>query len=190
MNQLGISRAAFVGNSWGGGYALYFAERHPDRVTKYVSLDGTGLNLDDTGGSLIWKFAKVPVIGEIVFELGSGRSDVRKYLTDTLIRAPVTDDMVTEYYLPYRIHANLVSQWTFERNLDWLQTERLLPRLIAPTLIVWGRQDKTLLPELYLPRWKALKPNARIEAIDQAGHLVHVDQPEQVAKLILQFLDS
>jgi len=110
MDRLGLTKAAFAGNSWGGGYALYFAETHPDRVTKYISLDGTGLDLDDTGGSLAWKIAKIPVLDEVFFELGAGRSDVKNYLKDTLIHAPITDDMVSEYYIPYRLQANLISQ--------------------------------------------------------------------------------
>lgn len=29
MNKLHIPEAAIGGNSWGGGYALYFTEKHP-----------------------------------------------------------------------------------------------------------------------------------------------------------------
>jgi len=64
----------------------------------------------------------------------------------------------------------------------------LLPELKAPALIIWGRQDRTLPAQLYVRRWKALKPDARVLEIDQAGHLVHVDQPDQVARAMLDFL--
>jgi alpha-beta hydrolase superfamily lysophospholipase len=36
MNTLHIPKATFIGSSWGGGYALYFTEKHPERVIKPV----------------------------------------------------------------------------------------------------------------------------------------------------------
>ena len=60
----------------------------------------------------------------------------------------------------------------------------------TPTLIVWGKQDQLLLPDLYLPRLHQLVPRATIVEIDQAGHLVYEDQPEQVNRLLLRFLGS
>ena len=42
LNTLHIPKATFIGSSWGGGYALYFTEKHPERVSTLVSLDGAG----------------------------------------------------------------------------------------------------------------------------------------------------
>lgn len=80
MNALHIPTAAFIGNSWGGGYALSFTETHPERVIKYVSLDGTGLTLDDTGGQLIWQLAKWPGLGEVEMKVSATPESVRQYL--------------------------------------------------------------------------------------------------------------
>lgn len=190
MNALHIPRAAFIGNSWGGGYALYFAETHPERAIKYISLDGTGLNLDDTGGSLLWELAKLPVLGEVEMKLTATPDAVRQEMEDLFVNAKITEDMVREYSIPYSFHCNLISQWVLERNLDWRVTERLIPQMKTPTLIIWGEQDNLLLPSLYLPRWRQLAPHDQIVVIDHAGHAVQDDQPEQVAHLILNFLAS
>jgi pimeloyl-ACP methyl ester carboxylesterase len=188
MNALHIPKAAFIGNSWGGGYALYFTETHPERAIKYISLDGTGLNLDDTGDSLLWKLAKLPVLGEVEMKLTVTPDAVRQEMEGLFVNVKVTEDMVREYYIPYSFHYNLISQWTLERNLDWRVTERLLPQMRTPTLIVWGRQDNLLLPNLYLPRWRQLAPHNQIVVIDHAGHAVQDDQPERVSQLMLSFL--
>lgn len=190
MNTLHIPKAAFIGNSWGGGYALYFSERHPERVSKYVSLDGTGLNLDDTGGSLEWELAKWPVLGEVEMKLTATPAFVRQEMESIFVNTKVTDDMVQEYYIPYTFHCNLVSQWMLERNLDWSVTEQLIPQMKASTLIIWGKQDNLLDPNAYLPRWQRLGPQAQIVEIDHAGHAVQDDQPEQVNQLLLRFLAS
>ena len=75
-----------------------------------------------------------------------------------------------------------------ESNLDLRVTERLIPQMKTPTLVIWGKQDNLLLPNLYLPRWHQLDSPAQIVEIDHAGHTVQDDQPEQVNQLILNFL--
>ena len=56
--------------------------------------------------------------------------------------------------------------------------------------VLWGKQDTVLDPHLYLPRWHQLDPRAKIVEINQAGHAVQDDQPEQVNQLLLNFLAS
>ncbi len=70
----------------------------------------------------------------------------------------------------------------------WEGTEQLLAQMKTPTLVIWGKQDTVLDPHLYLPRWRRLDPSAKIVEINQAGHAVQDDQPEQVNQLILNFL--
>ncbi|HLZ56919.1 MAG TPA: alpha/beta hydrolase [Ktedonosporobacter sp.] len=185
MNNLHILRAAFVGNSWGGGYALYFTERHPERVSKYVSLDGTGLDIPDT---FFWQLTAFPVVGEVYTKLTVSPDAVRQFLQAVTVHTQITDDMVQEFSIPYSFHSNLASWWTLERNLHWSVTEQLILHMKTPILVIWGKQDAVLDPGLYLPRWRQLAPTARVVEIDQAGHLVHDDQPEQVNQLLLNFL--
>ncbi|GHO46289.1 hypothetical protein KSX_44520 [Ktedonospora formicarum] len=96
--------------------------------------------------------------------------------------------MVQEYSIPYAFPCNLTSQWVLERNLHWSDTEDLLPRLKAPTLIIWGKQDTVLDPALYIPRWRKLAPKATIVEVEHASHVVHASQPERVNQLLLEFL--
>ncbi|HZR43504.1 MAG TPA: alpha/beta hydrolase [Ktedonobacteraceae bacterium] len=185
LNALHIPRAAFIGNSWGGGYALYFTETHPERVIKYVSLDGTGLNLPDNWE---WELAKWPVLGEVEMKLTATPTYIRQTLEQLYAPRKVNDDMVQEYAIPYSFHVNLISQWVLERNLHWSVTERLLPQVKTPILVIWGKQDDILDSNLYLPRWRKYDPHATIVEIDQASHTVHDSQPEQVNRLLLSFL--
>ena len=60
--------------------------------------------------------------------------------------------------------------------------------MTAPTLLVWGKQDK-LIPPPYAERFKALLPGeSRIAWIDQAGHMVPYEQTAAVAAAITSFL--
>lgn len=185
LDHFHLGRVAIGGNSEGGGIALSFAEQYPDRVSKYISLDGTGLNIPDTW---FWQLIAFPVIGEVYTKVTISRDTMRQLLSAVTVRMKVTDAIVENYYIPYTFHPNVVSFWVMERTIHWEETERLLPQMSIPALVIWGKQDSVLDPHLYLPRWRRLSPHATIVEIDQAGHAVQEDQPEQVSQLLLHFL--
>ena len=64
-----------------------------------------------------------------------------------------------------------------------------LYRLSAPTLLVWGTEDK-LIPPVYADRWQALVPQARLAKIPAAGHMVPYEQPAAVAAELERFLEA
>ncbi len=185
LDHFHLRRVAIGGNSEGGGIALSFAEHYPDRVSKYISLDGTGLNIPDTW---FWQLIAFPVIGEVYTKVTISRDTMRQILSAVTVHLKVTDAIVENYYIPYTFFPNVVSFWVMERTIHWEETQRLLPRMSIPILVIWGKQDSVLDPHLYLPRWRRLSPHATLVEIDQAGHAVQEDQPEQVSQLLLQFL--
>jgi pimeloyl-ACP methyl ester carboxylesterase len=62
-----------------------------------------------------------------------------------------------------------------------------LYRLKAPTLLVWGAQDKLVDPA-YGEDFAAAIADARLEIVDGAGHLPQLEQPERTIGLITDFL--
>jgi pimeloyl-ACP methyl ester carboxylesterase len=59
----------------------------------------------------------------------------------------------------------------------------------VPTLIVWGRKDRVV-PSHHAHQHIRALPNARLEWIENAGHLPHEEEPLQVNKLVKEFLDD
>ncbi|WP_207539172.1 alpha/beta fold hydrolase [Sabulicella rubraurantiaca] len=55
--------------------------------------------------------------------------------------------------------------------------------LPAPLTILWGREDRVMLPR-QAERAQAAFPGARLRWVAQAGHYIHWDQPEEVAEII------
>ena len=64
--------------------------------------------------------------------------------------------------------------------------EKRLPRITAPTLIVWGEGDRFIAPS-YGTIFRDRIPHARLEMIPRAGHLIGLEQPEPYAHLLLRF---
>jgi pimeloyl-ACP methyl ester carboxylesterase len=65
--------------------------------------------------------------------------------------------------------------------------KKRLHRITAPTLIMHGTQDR-LVPPVYAGEFADRIPNARVEMIEGAGHLPHVENQEIVLPMIRKFL--
>ena len=59
----------------------------------------------------------------------------------------------------------------------------------VPTLVIWGENDAALLPSLTrgLSEWV---PDLRVEIVPDAGHWVPYESPEEVNRLIREFMVS
>jgi len=64
---------------------------------------------------------------------------------------------------------------------------RRLGRILAPTLLLWGAEDRVV-PPAYAERFAAgIRGRTRTRLIPKAGHLADLDQPDAVAKALLSF---
>ncbi|WP_180903725.1 alpha/beta fold hydrolase [Nonomuraea indica] len=177
MDAVGVPRAALAGNSWSGGWALAFAQRHPDRVTRLALLDATGLDLR---GTLMWESLKIPAFGELATKLSTGKSTVRGLAEGMMVNKDrITDEFLDEWWAPMTFHDNIRATYLLERRLDWARTERALPTTTTPTLILWGRQD-TVQPVDRAHRFAALLPDARVQILNGCGHAPQLDCPGPV----------
>jgi len=65
--------------------------------------------------------------------------------------------------------------------------EKRLPLITVPTLLIWGAADKVM-PQSYAQRFaKAIKGETETVVIPNAGHLAELDQPDAVARAILEW---
>jgi pimeloyl-ACP methyl ester carboxylesterase len=169
-----------VGHSMGGMIAAEMACLAPQRVERLILIASAGLWLDehpipDLFSMLPFELAQVlfydPKMGEAVLTGGVDFTNM-KALQDFLV-------------------VNARRLGTAGKILFPIPNRRLQKRLYrmnAPTLLVWGRQDK-LIPPAYAERFKALLPGeSRIAWIDQAGHMVPYEQTAAVAAAITEFL--
>jgi len=63
--------------------------------------------------------------------------------------------------------------------------EKRLPLISAPTLLVWGADDR-LMPKSYADRFASgIKGRTEIRLIPGAGHLAELDKPDEAAAAIL-----
>ncbi|MFF5208596.1 alpha/beta fold hydrolase [Streptosporangium sp. NPDC000396] len=185
LDAVKLQRVGLAGNSWSGGWALAYAQRHPERVGRLALLDSSGLDEPDIWA---WEIMKYPVIGELMTNLGFASEETTRAGVESLFvdKSKVTDELVKGFWATNTRLDNLESNYLLERGLDWGQTEAALPKTMQPTLVVWGKQDTTLVPA-HAQRFGELLPDARVHMLDGCGHAVMLDCPKPVNDLMSGF---
>ena len=98
----------------------------------------------------------------------------------------ITPEVMEGYIAPTRVKGHL-------RALGSLMVDRRKDRVIdpaaieQPTLIIWGAADRWL-PVSHGERLRSMLPKSRMVTIENAGHLVLEERPEEAAAEIVRFL--
>jgi pimeloyl-ACP methyl ester carboxylesterase len=186
LDEHGIERATVVGHSWGGGAALSFAERHPDRVAALVLVAAAGTSEALSAGDTV---LGLPVIGP-VFALAFFR-----YLAPRFARlwvrgsgsrlSPAHAAETVEEVRSWRRRPTWRSFLTEQRAMlrESAGVEEHLADVTAPTTVVIGGNDKVIRPEVG-ERLAAAIPGARVTRVAGAGHLLPLEHPDLVARTI------
>jgi pimeloyl-ACP methyl ester carboxylesterase len=109
------------------------------------------------------------------------------------MRAGFSRDVVFDEVFGSEPSKDLIDLWDYSREmtarLTWKQWmwNLVLPDLIrgvrTPTLLVWGSEDR-IVPLDCAERYLEGLPNARLQIVEGAGHLVELEQPLVVAQLV------
>lgn len=184
MDTTGLHRASLVGHSWGGSWAMYFAQIHPDRVERLALIGSTGL---DVPSSPDWRPLEYPVVGELVGKLM--RESDAAGMQRKAFANPVPDELIAENWAPMSRPDNREAMWSLQRNLDFAVTESLMPRMTTPTFILWGELDR-FDDAGQAADMAALIPGSTYRVLPGCGHNVHEDCPGEAVPLLVGFLTA
>jgi pimeloyl-ACP methyl ester carboxylesterase len=152
---------------------------HPERVKGLVLVDGSGgpmLKLDkakadeDDSGNIGFKIAQTPGINLLVEQI-TPRSLIAQSLEQSVsVKSVVTEAAVDRYWELLRYPGNRrATLKRFGYPYDPL-TEAEIAGVTAPTLILWGEEDRLIPVEA--GRWLAkTMPNAALVTYPKIGHL-------------------
>jgi pimeloyl-ACP methyl ester carboxylesterase len=194
MDAIGVSRAAFIGSSLGGGIATMTAGLAPERCTALVLAAPAGF---DTHLSLTMRLATLRGPGEMMVagirrfpRLGVRDAFAdRRRIPHRLIDLVRRDAMRPQYG---RTILTALRSVVTVRGIEPAVVEEVraaAARVAAPTLIIWGTKDHVLLPE-QADLASRLFPNVRVRRLDGVGHLPSIEAAATFNTLAMEFLSA
>lgn len=184
LDQLGVQRPHVAGNSLGGWIALELAKR--DRVASATALSPAGFH---NRLEAIYQFTSFRILirttraiaprAESVLRRPRLRTLAYGQLVAHPLQIPLGDIGPTA-------RALADAPW-FDETLRVIIAEHFSAgeRITVPVTIAWGERDRVLLPR-QAPRAARAVPSARMVTLTGCGHVPMTDDPQQVARVILE----
>jgi 4,5:9,10-diseco-3-hydroxy-5,9,17-trioxoandrosta-1(10),2-diene-4-oate hydrolase len=193
MDELGIERAHFVGNSLGGGAAVRLALNHPKRAGRLVLMGPGGLSInlfapDPTEGiKNLARFSAPP---------GPSREKLEAFLRVMVHdQSLITDELIDERFAAASTPDSLAAMRamgmsfaqpdTYEEGMLWREAHRLRQRV----LLVWGREDRVNPLDGALVALKTI-PRAQLHVFGGCGHWAQLEKFDEFNRLALDFLGA
>ncbi len=176
IDKAGLAGADLIGSSVGGSFAAEAAAIWPDRVKRLVLIAPFGLFDEKDPPTDPWAQKSDDIPG-----LMTEAPDTYKALKAMPAGANSIEWPIEQ------TRANEAAARIFW-PLGNTRLARRLPLIKAPTLILWGENDR-LMPKSYAGAFaKAITARTETKIIAGAGHLAELDQPDEVAAAILRFM--
>ncbi len=195
LDELSISTAHLIGNSYGGAAALRLALDTPGRVGKLVLMGpggiGTTRGLPTAGlNSLLAYYGGT----------GPSREKLAEFIRNYLV---YEGDSVPDELIDLRYAASIDPEVVADPPLSrpsgpfalrtlWrmdLTRDSRLASLQTPTLILWGRDDKVNRPSGG-PMLQNIMPNAELVMTSRTGHWMQWERADLFNQLVDEFLSD
>ncbi len=174
MSVMKIERAHLVGHSMGGGIALDLATRYPSQVASLSLIAPVGfgpdINMEYIDGFITQTRArKLRAVIELLVDDPTG----------------ISPDMIEEIIKYKRLDGvgpalELLRDKIMPSGQQAAELKDRLEDLVAPTQIIWGRNDR-IIPASHAD---GLPDRFKIQIYDDTGHMPHMERANEVNALI------
>ncbi len=184
MDAVGVKRARFVGNSFGGALTIAIASRYPERVESFVLMGAAGVEFEVTPAlDAVWGYE--PSIENM-------RKIVMSFAYDTSM---MTDDLVRSRYEAsvrpgYQESFSRMFAVPRQRHVKALATpEDDIRKIQQRALIIHGRDDAVVPPATSL-KFHSLLKNSDLHMFGKCGHWTQIERKDDFTRLVLEFFGA
>jgi pimeloyl-ACP methyl ester carboxylesterase len=173
---LGLENFHLMGHSLGGGVALHYTLRYPEKIRKLVLVSSLCL-----GREIAWwiRMLSLPVIRRFIFKAGfstlKGLMYVARIFSPWELIDPITKASVQV--------GSCIASFT-EQTIVLLSQ---LPKIMVPTLVVWGARDP-IVPCVQAYTAAELIPDCQVTVFEDAGHSVYRQRLREFSHKLAEFL--
>ena len=187
LDALHLRRVVLAGNSFGGSVAWKTAVDHADRVGALVLVDAAGYPYQSTSVPIGFKLARIPALAPLMANVLPRRmieASVRNVYGDP---SRITPELIDRYYeLTLREGNRAALRARFEQSRGG-EFAAEIPRVVAPTLILWGGQDR-LIPPSQGQRFHDDIRGSQLVTFADLGHVPHEEDPARTVAAVQRFL--
>ena len=192
LDEVQIDRVHLIGNSLGGGTAVRFALRYPQRADRLVLMGPGGLSLN--------VFAPDPTEGvkrlvEFSAPPGPSKEKLAAFLRTLVFdQRLITDELVEERFAAATdpealaamasLGASFFDPATAEQGMLWREAHRLR----AEVLLIWGREDRVNPLDGALVALKMIR-RVQLHVFGGCGHWVQLEKFDEFNRLAIGFLE-
>ncbi|MDQ5886903.1 MAG: hypothetical protein RL210_1194 [Pseudomonadota bacterium] len=186
MQALGVQQFHLVGNSMGGYIGAYYAAHYPQQVQTLGLFDAAGVDSPNKT-----TFMKELLAGNNLM-LPKDREDFGRVLKLVMEDPPyipgMARDVLADKALAHREFNRKVFAELQQQQLDLAP---YLPKIKAPTLLLWGDQDRVIdISSIEVFQRNLTSAKTSVSILPNIGHLPMLEQPGETAKRYSAFLGS
>ena len=178
LDQLDWRDVLVVGVGLGGWIAAEIATKNSTRLSRLVMANAVGVKIGDRETRDIvdiWSLLPAEFNELAYFDPKLGEHDYKNLPEAEALSAARNREATARLcWSPYMHNPKLKNR---------------LHRIKMPTLFLWGTADR-ILSDKYGRGYCGLIPGAKFETIEQAGHLPHIERPDEFARRVLAFADA
>lgn len=193
IKQVSTQKIILVAHDWGGGVAWELAGQHPELIEKLIILNMPHLKvmretLKNNPKQMLksWYavFFQIPFLPEWLSSLSNFKI-LEKTIVASANKNTFSKQEIAQYKTAWR------NPGAVKAMINWYRASKYshpaLKRINVPTLILWGKKDKFLLPEM-AEKSHLLCARGKLTVIEDATHWLHHEKPEKVNQLIFNFI--
>lgn len=180
LKDHGLGDINLIGHSMGGKTAMVFALTNPEVVKRLVVLDIAPVSYRNDYHSLLQTLQELPL--ENLTSRKHADDILAVKIPDTSLRSFLLQNLV-QVDDNYRWRINIEAIKGHMDEISGFPLSNSIVPFPGPALFIGGKDSSYMLPEHH-PVIRTYFSNSNLEFIDNAGHWLHIDQPETVLEKI------
>jgi pimeloyl-ACP methyl ester carboxylesterase len=174
LDAMGLKQVDLGGWSMGGAIVQHVAFRHPERVRRLMLFDSVGINQPPK------------------FDVGLFTPTTPAELNQRHALMMPDPPKVSDFIERDILRNSRKNAWVIQRAIDSMRTgqdatDKLLPQLKMPVLIVWGDVDR-IIPLEQGEMMHRLVPQSELDVIHGCGHLAPSQCAAQIGPKVVEFV--
>ncbi len=176
LDGLLLEGVTLIGTGFGGFVAAEMATMTQSRLRALILVGAAGLQ---------------PPQGEILDQIMLDHEEYVRvgFRDDDAYRAIFDEEAAQELRPVWDFGREMAARLTWRPYMFNPRLPHLLPEVQTPCLLVWGENDRVV-PLSCGERYAQSMPNARLEIVPQAGHLVELEEPQTLATMIGEYVKT